>query len=293
MSFQDGRVLRTIGRLAAPWFHAGGRALKSKQLARWAVDADPNNLGFAQTAGAGDSAAVVARLRAATLLAMQCNAADADVIMELLAKSESQLLQDVFCLLTLGQKRGGYFVEVGVGAGRRISNTYLLEQGFGWSGLLVEPNRSFHPSILEDRSAFLEKRAAAAASGLHLTFHEHKDGERSRLAGGDSAAPPPADVSAYQVETVRLDDLFKERAAPPHIDFLSIDTEGSELAVMHGIDWRQYRFGVLAIEHNFNVAALRAYRDLLGPLGYRQVLPHVTSFDAWFVAEELAAKWRS
>jgi hypothetical protein len=40
--------------------------------------------------------------------------------------SHSQLLQDIFVLHALAEKRGGYFVEFGATDGVGISNTYLL-----------------------------------------------------------------------------------------------------------------------------------------------------------------------
>ena len=56
------------------------------------------------------------------------------------SQSQSQILQDLFVLICLNQKKRGYFVEVGVGDGKYLSNTYLLEKFYGWEGVLAEPN---------------------------------------------------------------------------------------------------------------------------------------------------------
>lgn len=52
---------------------------------------------------------------------------------------QSQASQDVFALVANGFKRGGYFVEFGATNGKSISNTYVLEKEFGWTGIVAEP----------------------------------------------------------------------------------------------------------------------------------------------------------
>lgn len=52
-------------------------------------------------------------------------------------ESNSQVHQDVFVISVLKQ-RGGFFLEIGGFHSREISNTFLLENGFGWMGVTVE-----------------------------------------------------------------------------------------------------------------------------------------------------------
>jgi len=47
--------------------------------------------------------------------------------------------QDERVLEFLGELRGGFFVEVGAHNGFFCSNTYRLEQDWGWQGICVEP----------------------------------------------------------------------------------------------------------------------------------------------------------
>ena len=50
----------------------------------------------------------------------------------------SQSMQDMFVLSMLDGKRNGIYVEIGADQPRVISNTYLLEKDFDWSGISFE-----------------------------------------------------------------------------------------------------------------------------------------------------------
>jgi FkbM family methyltransferase len=235
------------------------------------------------------SAAHFCQLYIAAQLAAHATDEGGNLIKRLVSRSQSQLLQDIFCQLVLNEKSDGYFVEVGVGSGRSLSNSYMLEREYRWRGLLVEPNRSFHKSIENQRSAHLDRRAAASKSGQTLTFEEVvEDGERSRLAAAGTEAdrlPLAGAIASYEVRSVSLSDLFQHHNAPKDIDFLSLDTEGSELDILEGIDFETYRFAVMTIEHNFSRPKLNQLRRQLEPKGYRLVYPEISEFDAWFVRD--------
>lgn len=62
-------------------------------------------------------------------------------------RSMSQLGQDLWVLEQTNYKRGGYFVEFGATDGVMLSNTWLLEEEFGWTGLLAEPNPKFFAKL--------------------------------------------------------------------------------------------------------------------------------------------------
>ena len=277
------------GMICAPWLFAAARAANSPWLLRMALGSDPHYV-RAETALACEwgSHDVAGQLRIASALAAISKREVASRVKDMLPVSESQLLQDVFCMLALSEKRDGFFVEVGVGDGRHLSNTYMLEKTYGWRGLLVEPNRSFHDSIRRVRSANLDCRAAAARSGLSVDFEEVLgEGEYSRIAGYGGHVDRGTGTARYVVETATLSDILEAHRAPEHIDYISIDTEGNETDVLEGLDFSRYQFDVLTIEHNFDRQRLTKINCLLAQHHYRSVLSGISSFDAWFVHKDV------
>jgi len=202
-----------------------------------------------------------------------------------IAESRSQLGQDVFALSFVGPKRIGYFVEFGATNGKSLSNTFLLEKHFGWKGILCEPARGWLPELQKNRTAKIDSRCVYSKSDLRVNFLETEIGELSTIEGfgeEDEHSGTREVNHSYEVITVSLLDLLNYHAAPRHIDFLSIDTEGSEFEILEAFDFSQYSFGVIAVEHNYS-ATREKVRALLVSHGYRQVYPELSDFDNWFV----------
>lgn len=278
-------------RILAPWAYILARAFSSEKWGRLAKQLDPENLRASSFVGLkGHSIQHIRQFQKAALLSTKATPEAAERIKRLFSISESQLLQDIFCAITLDEKRLGFFVEVGVGSGRDISNTYMLEKHFGWKGVLVEPNRSSHASILGCRDAFLERRAGASTSGQKLSFLEMIDaGEHSRVVGTGGHYLPEARTAEYEVETITLTEILDGMGAPSTIDFLSLDTEGSEIDVLSGLDLSRYCFKIMVIEHNYDRLVQAKLDSILLPMGYVNVFPDISEFDAWYVHKDVVS----
>ncbi|MBK7635080.1 MAG: FkbM family methyltransferase [Saprospiraceae bacterium] len=60
-----------------------------------------------------------------------------------------------------------------------------------------------------------------------------------------------------------------------HIDYLSIDTEGSEYDILSSFNFDRYTFGIITVEHNYTAYRDRI-KDLLESKGYRRVLTNLS-----------------
>lgn len=286
-----GRIASTLGMLAAPAAYLAGRITGSTALATRSVHLDDGFLrGYrAQMQAAGIHSEMFERFTQAAKLCASANVAIDEEMDLLFPRSHGQLLQDVVCALLHKNKRDGYFVEIGVGDGTTYSNTRLLEQELGWKGILAEPALMFHDSIANTRTATLDRRAVSSETGSVLIFEQDDAmGELSGVAG-ERTPRGTQNVSTYEVHTVCLDDLLDEYNAPDQIDYISIDTEGSELSVLKGLSMTKRKVSFFTIEHNFDRLRMSSYDEIMESSGYRKILPHISSFDYWYVHPDLRA----
>lgn len=201
------------------------------------------------------------------------------------AASKAQIFQDIWALHQLDFKRGGFFVEFGATDGLNLSNTYLLEKSYGWTGILAEPNPVWHAALRKNRACAISTKCVAAKSGETVPFLATASpelGTMARLTPSDQHAGARQDGKTIAVETVGLNDLLRAHGAPKTIDFLSIDTEGSELEILRAFDFSAWDVRLLAVEHNGTVAE-RELDRLMAANGYRRVLAEMSWFDAWYV----------
>jgi FkbM family methyltransferase len=204
---------------------------------------------------------------------------------KLLRHSKSQLGQDILALSVTGFNNPGFFVEFGAADGVALSNSHILEKHFGWSGILCEPSKSWHQALRKNRDCTIETLCVYSASGQKISFSENYLGELSAItkyAEPNSHGLLKRTTSSYEVETISLQDLLVTHDAPKYIEFLSIDTEGSEFEILKNFDFQSYRFGAICVEHNFSDTRGKI-NSLLLANGYQQVHADLSDFDDWYV----------
>jgi FkbM family methyltransferase len=205
-------------------------------------------------------------------------------------KTRSQLWQDVWVLCQSAFKRGGFFVEVGASDGLTWSNTHLLETAFGWTGVLVEPNPQHRSVLPTNRACRIHYGCVGPRTGEEVEFwatHEPELSGIARYAEQDDHAATRHKHIAHLVTTISLNDLLHECAAPTAIDYISLDTEGSELDILSTFDFDRYDVRLWTIEHGFtrNEAKIDA---LMRSHGYKRILPEWSLFDAWYARSQHA-----
>ena len=75
-------------------------------------------------------------------------------------------------------------------------------------------------------------------------------------------------ATTVEVQTKRLSTLLSSANAPNFIEFLSLDTEGSEYEILKTVDFGTYTFGYICVEHNMIEEPRQKIRALLEANGY-------------------------
>jgi FkbM family methyltransferase len=210
----------------------------------------------------------------------------------------SQYGQDIFALDVLQGMRGGFFLDSGAADGVSSSNTLLLESAYEWTGICVEPNRELFAKLSRNRRCqclncclytrngsvdFLE--SARMLGGILEEYHpSHLQYARQlfRLPGDMKEKPVTVQKTARTVRSV-----LRECGAPRIIDYWSLDTEGSELAILKSFPFHEYKFRVLTVEHN-RLPSREHIRALLESQGYR--LAQSLEIDDCYVRDELVPR---
>src|ERR1043166_5997427 len=199
-------------------------------------------------------------------------------------QAKSQLWQDVWVLYRSGFRHDGFFVDVGASDGVRWSNTYLLERSFGWTGILIEPHPLHHAALPANRRSKVHYGCVGPITGEPVEFWAVADYEFSgiaRYANHGIHAAARDEHTTHPMVTISLNDVLRECDAPEVIDYVSLDTEGSELAILSTFDFDRYRVSRWTIEHNtINEAKID---DLMRSRGYRRDLSEWSWFDGWYV----------
>lgn len=191
-------------------------------------------------------------------------------------ESYSQFSQDKIVLEYLKNKSNGFFVEIGASDGILLSNCYLLETKYDWEGICIEPIPYKFESLKKNRKCKCVNTAVFHKSDLEVDFSIHKYGEHTE--DGISGITDYLDKhkekvlkneTRIKVKTKTLNDILSENDCPESIDYLSLDTEGTELEILRSVDLEKYKFKIISVEHNHIHDRRKKIKELLNGFGYK------------------------
>ena len=211
----------------------------------------------------------------------------------------SQFAQDLWVDQALRGMRGGLVVESGAFDGEKLSNSLLLEVARGWNCLLVEANPTLQEQIIARRrrchvlrgglsttaheSAF-DFQLASATGGIVSTLHEKQAGQvvsvpcypLHRVLWHTANRSPGGGGGGSNDYSAAAGHMARAPRARITVDFWSLDTEGSEVAILNATDFGTLEVGVLLVEHAGRHQSRAAVHSLLRERGFVRVSCHDT-----------------
>lgn len=163
-------------------------------------------------------------------------------------EGEDRILASIF-----HDRPRGFYVDVGAHDPKWCSVTYLFYE-LGWRGINIDPLPTAKAKFdaLRPNDVTVECGVAAERGELKYTTYPlaalntfDEATVRSRLR--DPAYPAPLGSFLRPVRPLR--DILGEHLDPgQRVDFLTVDTEGMDLTVLHTHDWDRWRPYAVVVE---------------------------------------------
>lgn len=196
--------------------------------------------------------------------------------------SQSGAVEEIFGIYTPDNPRP-FYIEIGCWDGELISQSKFLEEK-GWKGICIDP----FPRNFEKRNCILIDKAI---DGLHTGKKPFIKVSIDRRYGGDvsyfsgfketiqngkaynndtiwNLIQTHCDYEEIEVNTISVRDFFNTYNIPHHVEFLSVDTEGSEYNILKEINYEEYSFDFIMAEHNNSTESKYGIKNLLESKGY-------------------------
>jgi FkbM family methyltransferase len=172
-------------------------------------------------------------------------------------KYMSQKGQDKWVIEEIFQgKRSGFFVDLAASDGVTLSNTYILEKHFGWTGICIEPNPEFYTKLQNNRNSICVNDCIDFQEGMVEFRFDNM--ELGGIIGSDTdncmkyrekqILEAREKNQTTFLKTKTLEQVLLESNAPKIIDYLSLDVEGAETRILTGFPFDKYIFLSMTIE---------------------------------------------
>ena len=204
----------------------------------------------------------------------------------------SQYGQDATIHKLFADCRNCYFVDLAANEPLYLSNTRTLERDYGWRGVCIEGNHELVRKLELQRRCHVVHALVGDSDGAEVVFSVRPDGIQS----GFSRVLPNASAATIQLEaerlanrsasplqlerhkSLRLASILDRVHAPRSIDYLSLDVEGHEEAVLGHFPFDRYTFRSMTVERPSD-----ALKATLQTHGYHYIRNHGNHGDEFWV----------
>ena len=160
-------------------------------------------------------------------------------------------------------KTGLTFVDVGANDGITWSNSLPFELNYNWNGLCIEPHPQAFKRLKQNRkckclnlaisntneevSFIVVEGQAEMLSGIARYYDSRHKNRLVNEVDNNKDKAYKQKIFAKSLQAVLDENNIKE------VNYLSIDTEGSEVAVIEGIDFSKTHIDLISMEVNYEI----------------------------------------
>jgi FkbM family methyltransferase len=164
----------------------------------------------------------------------------------------SQEGEEIILKRYFNYQQTGFYVDIGAHHPQRFSNTYVLYE-LGWRGINIDANPASVQLFNKLRNEDINLEVAISDNNQEMNYFSFQEGALNTL--DEERAKKIMSQANYKslgnrvVITQTLSQVLDKYLIPSQkIDFFSIDTEGYDLKVLKGNNWKKYKPRVIVIE---------------------------------------------
>jgi len=210
-------------------------------------------------------------------------------------KYYSQIGQDQYYIENIIKfKKDGFYLDIGANDGIHTSNTATLDLDLGWRGICVEANPFLIPLLKKNRPNAMVVEAACWIENtnidLEITNSNNNGIEGHLLSRIANLGRDQKQFSLHFQENKKCVNVLAKTVTsiieenyklPCVIDYLSLDTEGSELEILKSIDYNKIDIRFMTVEHGKRKGYLDEIKSFLDLQGFS--LHRKNQWDAEFI----------
>ncbi len=177
-------------------------------------------------------------------------------------------------------RKAGFYVEIGAWNGYKKNSTVILEN-LGWDGVCIEPTPESFEILEKNRKCRCLNVAVFNKNGT-AEFAAFKNDPATNGLIETHPESHKVKYSQPQTEFITVETRdWNSLGLPLHIDYLQLDTEGSELAILDCVDWSKQKISYICLEDNAAEYGDKTYYNYMLNLGYHCILSQGVDF-LWY-----------
>jgi len=179
-----------------------------------------------------------------------------------------------YVLKVLNNQKNLFFIDIGAHDGLSCSNSAYMEFFLDWNGICIEPHTGLFNLLTESRSCKSYNCCVSDASGYvdFVTIEGNADalsGIKDNMTSdhmnrvNSEVDKFGGNIKTEKIKSMTLNEIMSENNIQK-VDYLSIDTEGSELKILNSIDFDKFDINVISAENNGYDDSVRLFLESKG-----------------------------